>query len=311
MAGHAEHSHDDVVDLSGPLPSFCLFDPIGARRPFGPDDSGCCEGQMIGQMYIDDTGTHSEDGEFIWAGFFADYSTWAVLSRAWVEVLRKSPEIGHWHTVTAHNGRYGDALPRPDRESKERALAEVIAEQRKYMVGVVVSLSRVEHRKIVQNGFELSRLSPVAVMHLQPRLSPAYMAMRRVLTVGLVKLMATEKEHGEKGGDGSLHCIFEDRAEDWQDDICLALRAFRRSSAQDIRRKLSGVSFVPGAHRESCPPLQAADLFAWHVNRTRTKPDEKDENRDLIAQVPTDAYRVTAEEMHALVEETRGDLERI
>jgi hypothetical protein len=198
---------------------------------------------------------------------------------------------------------------RQERQDKERRLAELISTRKRFMVGVVVRLSKLEHREIVLSGLP-SRAPPNLgdAMLLQTLRQPAYLAMQKVLSVGLGILLKTEQD---RGGDGYFHCIFEDRDEDWQDDVCFVTRSIRRRKPQDERRKIGGVNFVPGKGRASCPPLEAADLLAWHVQRQVANGGRAEEHWDLLEAGGVNDYTIDAQEMQEYVDGITEEIQNL
>jgi len=74
-----------------------------------------------------------------------------------------------------------------------------------------------------------------------------------------------------------IHIFMEDaEGAEWQDQICLAARSFRRLAPLEHKKAIGAVTFVPGKGRVTVPPIEAADLLAWHMRNRATYPEGKE-----------------------------------
>lgn len=223
---------------------------------------------MIATMYLDDSeGRHSR--VCLWAGLLGPHDAWTAIHNEWAAVLKAPPEIPYWHSskIKVRNPeRRLFGLTDPQIEEKEMALAGILHRHREYLAGLVVRLSLDDHDQVVRNKVRLSSKQEA----LYPLWASVLENKRSILfqhAVAAAAGITRQWTAAHPGGPEFSWCIFEEDLDaEWQDDICLTVRFFKRAFP-DLAKRLGPVVFLPGKGRSNVRPLEAADLYAWHWNR--------------------------------------------
>lgn len=196
---------------------------------------------MVLQAYIDDSGT---DGEvLILAGFIADVATWARFSADWQEILDMRPP---WKSFKA-----AEAARLSGDESRERTkfFFKVIDRHLKNFVAVSVDVAAIDR------AIDASRIPREVIGE---GLQNPYMWALRVLPDGLAQHQRAMGLHHP------VDFIFDERGEErWvRESWDQIKRLMKREAAQLLGEK------PRFENDEHFLPLQAADLFAWHVRKS-------------------------------------------
>ncbi len=227
---------------------------------------------VIVHAWFDDTGSHERHGLFRWIGLVATVDVWTVFSAEWFRILNASPPIYYWHTTSAHNGKLfrsdnGERIDRADREAKESALCELLGRYHQAMIAIDISVSVDEHAEHFIGNLNINKDHPYAEVYLEVGLQrPEYAALIHAISAGLNFARSWSQAQGQ-GGRKMVFIFFEDREDSWQDDVCFSMKALRRMLTPDDRKSLGQVLFLPGKGAGGGAPLEAADLYAWHVQR--------------------------------------------
>lgn len=224
----------------------------------------------IMQAYFDDSGGDPKSPIYAIAGYLAIEPNAGAFSQKWSEVLDGPPRIQYWHTNTARGG-YGGKFDAAQMQDREVGLAQLIAATSGYVTSLSVELDKSLFDSVVLKRGALNpdpgnlRLSPMVLSVLS---NPFYILFHHAM---LCCWITASRMTGIEGTQ-----IFMEDADgaEWQDQVCLAARAFRRLAPLEKTKAIASVTFAPGKGRISMPALEAADLWAWHVRRRATYPEE-------------------------------------
>lgn len=264
---------------------------------------------IIGQAFFDDTGSHLKGSGMIrWIGLVATSHVWPTFQQRWCDVLNSYPPIYYWHTVSAHYNKLKDRFDQPidlerfHRKEKELRLAQVIGDHSEYIVTIEISMDLAEHAEHV-----VGKVKPgETLLKLQPGLEsvleqPSFIVLR--YTIVATAAMAHSWGSGESPNRPSfMWCVFEDTEAEWQDDVCFAVRSLRKVLKARDRKQIGPVVFLAGKGRGGAVALEAADLFAWHVNRLgadETNPPEP--GWEHLSKLKRNKRRISIDDMQSMV----------
>ncbi|MBL8804426.1 MAG: hypothetical protein JNN27_20690 [Planctomycetes bacterium] len=244
--------------------------------------------------YLDDTGKDPKADRWAIAGYVGMAHHFSELIERWHKLLDGPPWLQYWHTNTARNTdrRHADGRPKNGGYSKELnlsreyleglelRLAELLVEKSRDIVAVSIELDKSLYKRVVEGA-----VSPHSRFNLHPAVreaigSPFYVMFHHML----ICIHIIAKRMGS-GIDGTQIFMEDAEGEEWQDQVCIALRGFRRMANADLRKSISQVTFAPGKGRVNVAPLQAADLYAWHLRRKAMFPEEVDHARLLLMSI--------------------------
>lgn len=212
---------------------------------------------FVMQSWVDDTGKADRKGLFTLAGFIAPVKNWAAFSDEWKDVLhlktprpidyfkayeanRLTEQFFHWKTE--------------DRDKRVEQLARVLI---KYVgaghgIGISVSVPYEHFDEVLASA--LSQENP----NLGPHRNPFYL--------GFINIVGAILEYALRGSTREqIHLLF-DEGIDKKDLLIDGYAGF----LDEIKKIRSGlydliVNKAPEFRNDKCnPPLQAADLLAWH-----------------------------------------------
>lgn len=214
---------------------------------------------VILQAFVDDSRSESADKEFVLAGYMTTALQWMKFSDEWTAVLNQAPKIESFHSIEAlHLKGCFKGWRRADRDEKVMRLAEVI--DRHPMASFDTRLSVASFKRI---------LAPIAPYDLQ---NPYFVVFYGVMANAAGQLHANEinvpidfifDEHGAVGPDAAL----------WY--------GYMKAMMAPHLRSLLGSAPIFRDDKKMVP-LQAADMLAWHLRRSR-EPRFADEQRPITA----------------------------
>jgi hypothetical protein len=227
--------------------------------------------------YSDETGTPNPDGAFIVGGYVEPDEEWPTFSKRWAEnVLNSVPSIPYLHMVEIRSKafRQKHGLTDADGLNKIAVAVNTISSDRfiRRYFGTIHrgSLQHVQ-QKIEQEGFKYPH-------YLKDPDYMCFLAFARTLVLDVardctdvtrINFMVARKSpvtHHYKG---------------FRDELKAFLQEFHPAVASLVG------DLIPVSMDEHTP-LQAADCFLWHLQRTYAQNlDAKDEkNLDLLEQTP-------------------------
>lgn len=196
------------------------------------------------KAYIDDSASDQDMREIVLAGYVQTCAVWEVFSDAWQAVLDASPSIRYFHMVEAQNLR-GEfkGWTEEARDAKVAAFVDVIDRHEPWSVSCHMSLAQFD-----------GIVRPIAPYDLS---YPYHYCMTAIVST-LARL------HASEGWTGRIDFVFDDKSE-----VGPELAMFRRVIWETLDR--AGRAVLGKLDHEDDTrvlPLQAADLFAWHVRRS-------------------------------------------
>jgi len=205
---------------------------------------------VLTQVYLDESGIGGDTGHVVLAGYQATKAVWLEFWLEWQRALAEAPAIGSLHTRDANRLRGDfDGLAPGDRDAKLERLVDVIRDHG--LVGRAAHV-RIEHYELCLRGV------------LQPEVDhPLYPAF--------LLAMASNMSAMWRLGSRRLDVCF-DNHERHAPLMAFAWDSMRVQVAERLRHLLGTAQIASGA--VDFPPIQAADLLAWHVHRSLTRPDE-------------------------------------
>lgn len=201
--------------------------------------------------YIDDSFTQanladsSKTGRRLYlAGYVGDANSWMDFQESWDDVLQRHPPIEYFKMSEAHAQRKQfENIPKPLRDQKLHEFADVI--RASPIFGVHVSVDIDEYKK---------RVAPYAPYPMQSEYFPLFF---RLIHMVLEKV-------SQLGERKTVDFIF-DSSEDLPYKILPSFNAMMWSFPESWKQLLVG---LPKFENDiGLPPLQAADMLAWHIRR--------------------------------------------
>lgn len=257
----------------------------------------------IFQTFFDETGGSSDDRILRWVGLLSWHGFWSEqFHPSWCRILREKPAIRYWHTVSAHHGRLDIAEDK--RRDKEVALCKLIGENAASIAGLVVELSLDDVREHVYGKTVETEVQQSIAPGLRPFLeNPKCIAMRYAIAES-VKLAAHLNNQLTPGDPLKVWTVFEDDESmtEFQDEMCFTMQVLRKGLSQQSRRKVGPVIFVEGKGPLGQTPLQAADLYAWHVQRM-VRTGKEQPGWEFLKALSCRRVVIGASELRSLVEE--------
>lgn len=229
----------------------------------------------IFQVYFDETSTHRRHGTLRMIGLMAWHRTWLTFDAEWTRILRLPEPTRYWHTVTAHGDRLlsdsGQRLRKTVREQKEALFAQLIG--RHGGLGIVQSVEL----ELSMSDYEAHVKGQV---HAAPKFAKSLGDMAGTLDSDLFIVIGEAMRFAAElarelnllitpTDPVHIWSVFEESESkfDIQFEATAAYWALARVATLEARKILGPVIFLPGKGPLAQTTLQAADLFAWHVNR--------------------------------------------
>lgn len=224
------------------------------------------------QACLDDSGGDPISPIYVLAGYFATEENMRVFSQKWADKKDGPPWLEYWHTSTARGG-YGGRFRPEDIERIELSLAGVVAEMGDRVVSMSIEMDKELYRRVVVEPSAI--IPPADKLRLPPSVaailsSPFYVLFHHAMVSSYI--IADRMGSME----GSQLLMEDAEGAEWQDQVCLASRAYRRFAPLKYVKAIASVTFVPGKGRVNVPGIEAADLLAWHIRRKATYPNEPD-----------------------------------
>lgn len=221
---------------------------------------------MVLQAWIDDSGSEPQSTFFVLGGFVAQHDQWAAFSDQWQAVLDQSPKLDYFKMNEAFRlrGQF-DRRRGWTEEIRDRRIADFTDTIRAHaMVRVSASIQHADYARYIAS-------LPIPVRKLAVDSPYVQLADQLILAVAV---------------QGDLHGLHQpcdfylDEQQDFGAELVAHWTDFKwliETSGRPGLHKLIG-SQPTFRDEKKFLPLQAADLYAWHVRDHLTK------NRNLITQ---------------------------
>jgi hypothetical protein len=201
---------------------------------------------VVIQAFVDDSRSESGDREIVLAGYMSSASEWLRFSEEWSAVLAAAPSIEFFHANEAHR-RKGpfQGWKTPARDMKVEQLVDVIERHRLASFDTRMSLDSFKRILLPISPYDLK--SPYLILFQAVMANAAMQLHSNGLTIPIDFVF---DEQGEIGAMAAL----------WH--------RFSLSSLPPHLRPLLGSSPI-FCDDKKMVPLQAADMLAWHLRRSR------------------------------------------
>lgn len=252
------------------------------------------------QAYIDDSASEVGDRRLFLAGYVNTDDKWIAFSDEWNRALETHPSIDYLHMVEAQGFRgQFNGWSEKDRSAKILALASVIERYRFWWTAA--SVSRVEYESI---------LAPAAPYPLKNPYFACFWGVLQTLAryhagLSTADMPSTDFIFDEQGGLGQGAAL-------WFEWI-------KKEQPPELRRYF-GSTPIFCSDREVVA-LQAADMLAWHLRRSRERPGtalpafEKLVGEGAGVHVDAEALRMLAHQMASVpnvdLVQTKRDWQRL
>ncbi len=199
---------------------------------------------MAFQFYVDDSGKN-DPPVFVLAGLLAEQTAWEQFSLAWEDILAQPPALKCFKMADANRCQgVFKGFSRAERDAKLKRLANLLAEH--VEIGVSVAIPHASYAKVFRGQMMKSFDTPyfLAFYLIQAAVHKYLKLAGNLDTVDLVYDRQLEKERYVLGAHAILF-------ESLPDEV--------------TKRYPNPPKF---ADDRLYPPLQAADLLAWHIRRS-------------------------------------------
>ena len=222
---------------------------------------------MVAQAYADDSVSDGAGKLFWLAGYIGHANHWLIFSDAWDAALREKPKLDGLHMTTPFDGWKREA-----RTKKLLRLAEVIAVLKPMDISVHMSLDDFNEVYKPRTGYDFRH--------------PYFM-----LFFMLVGMMA--KLSGERARKAvPIDFIFDEQGNVGANAL-LVYEMLRSVNAFDPRWKDVLRNSPVFRSDDDVLPLQAADMLAWHLRRSKEERCS-DEDRAILRMItPRTLFRAT------------------
>jgi hypothetical protein len=201
------------------------------------------------QAFLDDSGWDEKSPVFVLAGYIAPETRWDSFSQGWRAVLdlEEPKKIAYCRMNEArqfehrHSQFYG--FSEAERDARLIKLGEVINQHAEH--GIVSVIPIEPYRRLFAGKFGPALLD-----------RPYFLTFFGVMT-SLMKLVKTP--------DDRIDFIFDTL--DGDSKALLSAHYERYIALAPAQFRDAGPAIPKFAREEDCPPLQAADMMAWHVRR--------------------------------------------
>ncbi len=224
---------------------------------------------IVLRAFIDDSGT-GDAPVFVLAGFIASVNRWDEFWSAWKDrVLGGDPPIAYFKMREAHsrgsNGQFG-RMSAAQRDARVTTCVSVIQQHGITPIRVVIphaAYHDVFHRQVSKRLDNPYWLAFYGVM------GNVVLGLDHIGNRDIVDFVFDEP--GTRGGEASQE---EYRV------VVDGFDAFLKNAPPDMADRLAG---RPSHKKDTAfPPLQAADLYAWHVRRFYYEREQGREYRDPV-----------------------------
>jgi len=203
--------------------------------------------------FFDDSGSEPTGDQFVLGGFLSTADGWAAFANGWQEVLALSPSLEYFKASEAFSlrGQFSRGRGWNDdlRDERVRKLAHVIRQHAK--LGVSASIQHAHFEKYM-------RVIPAVGRRLATDQAYPYLFFR---------LMTGQLILSEKAGLLDRHDVVMDEQTGMEDEIREIWPGYREMLAKHGRAHYAPMlgSQPYFLNDKEFLPLQAADLYAWHV----------------------------------------------
>lgn len=199
---------------------------------------------MVLQAFIDDSSSEKGDKRLFMAGYLNRSDKWALFTKAWDEELKTAPSIAYLRMVEANGlrGQFG-GWGADARNKKLRSLARVINH-----------FQPLSFQFTINRGEFFRVLKPVSPRGLG---NPHFTCSFSVIA-GVARYVAGERVKVP------IEFIF-DEQEGVDTDLIILFHEMVKKLPRSARKLISGVPVF--RNDKDTPPLQAADMLAWHLRR--------------------------------------------
>lgn len=235
------------------------------------------------EVYFDDSGCGPGAKVFLWSGYFAKYDDWVGFSKDWREVLSAAPELPFWHQLSARE-RYPErrkppfsSLSTDQLRDKELGLAKVIAKHNTKICSITVRLPLRYHAECIEGKTTFGQQVPGHVDK-----DWRFRALERPHFVCFSMAAITAARLAQQtASDAQVAFFFESRENDPYQTLALQLYSEMGNAMPWLAPHLGELSFKSGK-AGSPPPLQAADMLAWHQGQRAYRTGIDDEMWDYV-----------------------------
>jgi hypothetical protein len=241
---------------------------------------------VVLEAYIDESASELGDKQLFLAGYVSTAALWTRFSNAWERELHSHPRIEYLHMADAQNlrGQF-QGWSEADRDRKVVHLANVIPSH--VVCSIQVSVSRVQYEQIIE---------PIAPYNLK---NPYFLCF-----VGVIYKLAQTLD-GAMRDAPPIVFIFDDHS--LGPDAAMWYDYLKDRLPPGPRKLLGG----PPIFRDDkkVPPLQSADMLAWHLRREAELRDQV--NRPALSILLSGGYHVVAEVDKDQLERQANEMRRI
>ena len=215
---------------------------------------------MVLQAFVDDSGSEPQSPLFVLAGFMSTAEQWADFSTDWAAALAEPPALEYFKAKEANRlrGQF-DRHKGWDEERRDNRVSALISIIRKHAISRIhASVRTADFNTYIKNlplpSRRLTSESPYTLLFMQIILSNA----------------AWMAAHGDRlrQAHGPVDFIFDNQI-GFSDEALLWWPSFKRILDEASRTDLP--QYVGSApifrDEKQFLPLQAADLYAWHLRR--------------------------------------------
>jgi hypothetical protein len=234
---------------------------------------------IVLQAWFDDSGKEgiAQSPVYLLAGYFARVKVWENFVDDWQAELNRAPKLRWLHSVEAYHlkGEFGFnkdtqkpsewvlAHGRGNKKARdERVLrfTSIITKHLKRGIGEGITwiLKHKDYAEFVKITATHPRITPEELTRIK---NPYYLSFEKVFGDML-------KIQGAKKTEEQIHILFDEDIDD-PDSLEVAFKSFVKTVRENSPRHLRLLVNKKAEFRnDKCfPPLQAADLLAWHVRR--------------------------------------------
>lgn len=209
------------------------------------------------QCYIDDSGSDPRPGGiFVLAGYIMEETRWKDFTARWNVELKRPPSIKSCRMADAESGDgFFEGIDSPFRRMKVKDLARVVRDC--FPTALVAQMMWNDYTNVVKGNVDSRLENPYAFLFFKILGAISYL-QRRSNEVGNFGFKPVDFIFDKQGRAG-LKCL------DWYGHLAQRV-------AEPDRTIISSKPRFEDDQAEI--PLQAADMFAWHIRREHAFPNE-------------------------------------
>ena len=201
---------------------------------------------MVLKAVIDDSGTDMQGGPYLLAGFCSTVEKWADFSNDWVKELAKPPKIEYLKMAEFYSKKEGQfaGVKKEHRAEKLRSLISII-------------------NKYAEFDCSCGVYYPDFQNILEPLLPMKHNKPYSGCSQALMSIFATHYEH--LGHKEPINFVFDIQEE--HSPKFLFLHEWAKNNLQPLPAFNTLIGKIDHEDDKQFPPLQAADILAWHIRR--------------------------------------------